>query len=60
MQTEKGVNALNEAYTSPSVIHAVSPSYPFEAEQRGIEGKVTVQFAQQKRSGTRLGKGRGS
>ena len=44
VQTEKRVNALKEAYTSPSVVYAVPPSYPFEAEQKGIEGKVTVQF----------------
>jgi TonB family protein len=33
-----------EVDTSPSIIHAGPPTYPFEAEQKGIEGKVTVQF----------------
>jgi len=44
VQTGERVNALNEVSTSPSVIHTVPPSYPFEAAQKGIEGKVTVQF----------------
>lgn len=44
VQTEKRVYVLNEVDTSPSVRHAVPPTYPFEAAQKGIEGKVTVQF----------------
>ena len=53
MQAERRVNALNEAYTSPSVIYAVPPGYPFEAEQKGIEGKVTVQFVVTKEGAVR-------
>ena len=53
VQTEKRVNALNEVYTSPSVIHAVPPMYPFEAAQKGIEGKVTVQFVVTKEGAVR-------
>jgi TonB family protein len=42
--TEKRVYTLNDVDTFPSVIHSVPPTYPFEAAQKGTEGKVTVQF----------------
>ena len=43
-QTEKGAYRLDELGTKPSVIHAVPPKYPYEAAQKGIKGKVLVQF----------------
>ncbi len=35
---------LNEVDQKPRVIRSVPPRYPFEAQQKGIEGRVTVRF----------------
>ena len=35
---------LNEVDQPPRLIRAVNPRYPFEAAQKGIEGRVTLRF----------------
>jgi protein TonB len=35
---------LNEVDQKPRIIRQIPPRYPFEAQQKGIEGRVTVRF----------------
>ena len=35
---------LNEVDQPPKILRAMQPRYPFEAQQKGIEGRITVRF----------------
>lgn len=35
---------LNEVDQKPRVVRQIPPRYPFEAQQKGIEGRVTIRF----------------